>query len=206
MSKKITNKYYFGAIPLIAGMLFLSFVGLQYIGFVIDPHKLENFEPTKQELRLPQEVQDAILASKKKKAAIFGFANFLPEPLNRISFATIPIMSFLWLFVLFRKFGKDGIALEITADALIFRTYKGAVILPRSEILEIIKESPSEIEFKTKLGHAYLSTTTVKDTNATLLKSNLDAWLSRDYELVEVSDTHELKPLESVPDIHPTKG
>lgn len=205
MSKKINNKYFFGAMPLIAGMLFLTFIGLQYVGFVFNPHALENFEPTKQELRLPQEQQDAILASKKTKAAILGFANFLPDPLNRLSFATIPVMCFLWLFVLFRKFGKDGIALEITDDVLIFRTYKGKISLNRSDIIEIIRESPSEIEFKTKLGSQYLSTTTVKDTNAKMLKGILDAWMSKDYELNSVKDTHDLTPLKELPDIHPTK-
>lgn len=205
MIKKINNKYFFGVMPLIAGMFFLTFIGLQYLGFVFDPHSLENFEPTKQELRLPQEQQDAILAGKKKKAAIIGFANFLPDPLNRLSFATIPVMCFVWLFVLFRKFGKDGIALEITDEVLTFRTYKGKVSLNRSDILEIIKESPSEIEFKTRLGSQYLSTTTVKDTNAKMLKEILDAWMSNDYALNSVSDMHELTPLKELPDIHPTK-
>ena len=205
MSKKINNKYFFGAIPLIAGMFFLTLIGLQYIGFVFDPHSLENFEPTKQELRLPQEQQDAILAGKKMKAAVLGFGNFLPDPLNRLSFATIPIMCFVWLYFLFRKFGKDGIALEITNDILFFRTYKGKVNLNRSDILEIIRESPSEIEFKTRLGSQYLSTTTVKDTNANMLKEILDAWMDNDYELNSVSDMDELSPLKELPDIHPTK-
>ncbi len=205
MSKKINNKYFFGVMPLIAGMFFLTFIGLQYIGFVFDPYALENFEPTKQELRLSQEQQDAVLAGKKMKATIFGFANFLPDPLNRLSFATIPVMCFIWLFVLFRKFGKDGIALEITDDILIFRTYKGEVSLNRSDILEIIRESPSEIEFKTRLGSQYLSTTTVKDTNAKRLKEILDAWMSNDYELNGVNDMQDLSPLKELPDIHPTK-
>lgn len=205
MSKKINNKYFFGVMPLIAGMFFLTFIGLQYVGLVFNPHALENFEPTKQELRLPQEQQDAILAGKKMKAAVLGFGNFLPDPLNRLSFATIPVMCFLWLFVLFRKFGKDGIALEITDEILIFRTYKGKVSLNRSDILEIIKESPSEIEFKTRLGSQYFSTTTVKETKAKMLKEILDAWMSNDYALNIVSDTQDLSPLKELPDIHPTK-
>jgi hypothetical protein len=204
MSKKINNKYYFGAVPLIAGMLFLTLIGLSYVGLVINPHALENFESTKEELRLPQEAQNSILAFKKAKAAIVGFANFLPDPLNRISFATIPIMSFLWLYFIFRKFGKDGIALEIMDDALDFATYKGRTLLKRSDILEISIESPSEIEFKTRLGPQYLSTTTVKDTNAKQLKAILDAWMSSDYELIDKSDMIELKLIDVLPDIHPT--
>lgn len=205
MSKKIDNKYYFGVAPLLVGLFFLSAIGLQYLGLVFNPHDLENFEPTKQELRLPQEQQDAILVAKKKKAAILGFANFLPDPINRLGFATIPALCFLWLLGLFRKFGKDGVALEITDDALIFRTYKGKISLNRPDILEVIIESPSEIEFKTSLGPQYLSTTTVKDTKAKMLKQILDAWMSKDYELNSVSDTHELNPLKVLPDIHPTK-
>lgn len=202
MSKKINNKYFFSAFPLILGMFFLTLISLQYLGLVINPHALEYHELSKEELRMPEEMHDQIIAQKKMVAKVVGFANFLPDPLNRLGFATIPTMCFFWLFLLFRKFGKDGIALDITDSDLIIRTYRGAVILPRTEITEVIKESPSEIEFKTVHGDRYMSTSTISDTSAQMLKENLDVWMAKDYTLVEVSDEHELNPMDHVPDIH----
>lgn len=206
MKKKINDTYFFSSFPLIAGLLFLTVIGFSYLGLTISPKSLENFELSKEELRLPTDMQEIIIAQKKSVARVVGFANFLPAPLNRISFATIPIMSFIWLFLLFRKFGKDGIALSIRDDDLSISTYRGWAHVKRTDIIEIIAESPSEIEFKTALGHQYLSTSTVKDTNAKTLKASLDAWLNGDYKLVEASDGQALKPLETIPDIHPTNS
>ena len=202
MSKQINNKYFFSAGPLVAAIILLPLIGLMYLSFAINPYSMENYEPTKEVLRLPEQQQAAVIAQQKSMAAIIGFANFLPAPLNRLLFALIPILSFFWLFLLFRKFGKDGIALIISDNTLHCSSYKGWANLKRTDITEIILESPSEIEIKTRLGHQYISTSTISTIKAKELKDNLDAWLSGNYELVETSNDQELAPIKNIPDIH----